>query len=159
MIVEGLIEADDCPNILSVTIGDNYSMSGVRPLVAHGVFGIVKVDGKFHFMMEDDCHFWTAAVISESDLKNAKEAVSTLIGNISVKNNKRTKRPDWGKAKIKPNHQSTIRKGDVVASFDRSSSVPLIRIKFEHQKSGVAFHPTWYTSLIKTLNLTERRPK
>jgi hypothetical protein len=158
MNVEGLIEADDCINVLSVNIGDNFVKSGVRPLVAHDVFGIVKVDGKYHFMMEDDCHFWTAAIINEKEIEDAKEAVTEIMNNISVKKNKRTKRPDWGKAKIKPNHRSLVRKGDVEVSF-ANVKIPLIYVRFKNQNSEVLFHPVWYNAFMRTLNLVERVPK
>ena len=126
--------------------------------MAHGVFGMLEIGKRYHLMIEDDCHYRSVSILSEDDIKDIKESIMELMKNISVKNNKKTKRPDWKKAKIKPNTRDTIKKGRFVSGF-KKKDVPLISIDTVEGAHILGFHPFWYDSLIKTLDMVENPPR
>ena len=156
----GLIKADDqlFGNMYSTTLiyedCSSEGFSGKRPLVAHGVHGIVEVGDKFHLMSEDDGHYWTHAILEKEDLQTLKDRILMVLSKFKIKKN--------GGIQRLPGYRDLFNHEKFPIELVRGRKSVLISVGMErgcNKEDPLVFHSRWSDDLIKCLDLVENRPK
>jgi hypothetical protein len=155
-----LIDADDqmFGNVYSTTLiyedCSSKSFDGKRPIVAHGVHGIVKVGDKFHLMAEDDGHYWTHSIIEEDDLKTLKDRILLVLSKFKIKKN--------GGIQRLPGYRDLFSHEKFPIELVRGRKRMLISVGMERpcdRDDPLIFHSSWSDDLIRCLDLVENYPK